>query len=46
MRMWIVIENYISVRESKCVKCVDTILGEWGYFLESEMALLTPHSPK
>lgn len=46
MRQWIVVENYVSVRDSACVKCVDTVEGEWGYFLECEMALVAPHSPE
>ena len=36
-KMWMVLENYISVREMKCVKCIDTVSGDMGYFVEVEM---------
>ena len=36
-KMWTVLESYISVRDMKCVKCIDTMSGDMGYFMEIEM---------
>ena len=36
-KMWMVLERYTSVRGMKCVKCIDTMSGDMGYFMEIEM---------
>ena len=36
-KIWTVLENYVSVRDMKCVKCIDTMSGDMGYFMEIEM---------
>jgi hypothetical protein len=36
-KMWLVLENYVSVREMNCVKCIDPASGDLGYFMEMEM---------
>jgi hypothetical protein len=45
-KMWLVLENYVSVREVNCVKCIDPVSGDLGYFMEMEMESAENNSKK
>lgn len=46
IKMWLVLENYISVRNMNCVKCIDPASGDMGYFMEMEMESAENNSKK
>lgn len=38
-RIWLVKQNYMSIRNIRCVEVFDPLACEYGYFLEMEMEL-------
>lgn len=36
-RIWLVKQNYVSVRDMRCAEVFDPSTGEYGYFMEVEL---------